>query len=121
MALWLLGSRWWFLVSWQASEVAEESRGPVHVRSFVALEQRARAAARPGQTVVGPFVRRAALEKVYRLEVTRSGEWDHQILEGGDVLYLPPQPVRIGFPHAHAIDDVAGGAVVVLGEVEIGP
>src|SRR4051812_21667629 len=119
MVLWLLGSRWWFLVGWQAGEVAEESRGPVHVRSFVALEQRARTGARPGQTVVGPFVRRAALEEVHRLKVAGSGERDHQIPDGADILRLNGQPVRIDFLHAQAIDDVAGGAVVVLGEVQI--
>src|SRR4051794_3019328 len=116
-----LWSRWRFLVGGQAGEVAKQSRGPVHVGGVVALGKRTRTAVRARQAVVGPFFWRATLEEVYGLEVAGSGERNYQVAQGADVFHFHCQPARIELPHAHVVDDVAGRAIVVLGEIEIGP
>src|SRR3954468_11475318 len=119
--VWRSGSRGRLLVGRKTGQMAEEGYRPVHVGSFVPLGQRARSRADARQAVVAPLVRRAALEEVQRPESAGPGQRDQQVVHGADVLHLHGQAIWRDLPYPQAIDHITGGAVVVLGEVEIGP
>src|SRR4029079_8865217 len=73
----------------------------------------------PSQAVIAPPALRRLFQVVHRLQIARLEKRNEEFAHWGHVVDGDNESGRARLPDLHAVDDVAGGAIVGLREIEL--